>query len=182
MADIADFVDIVVKVLKNPKMKFIVIPISWILRPLIMLFYRVPFIQVMNVSFEIEKLEGQKKYDEARLLRHTWLAKYQHSQSEILLCSEGKDLLYNKKEYSKALQTFEKVITIDPCYNPIEVYYGASCAALFTKDHQKAKKYYVTFKEWWDKFKNDPKLKDYMNRYSGCKNWLENNIDKRIES
>ncbi len=110
MADTAKFVDIVIKFLKKPKMRFIVTPISWILWPLTKLFYRIPFVQVMNVSFEIEKLESQKKYDEARSLRQTWLAKNRYSQSEILLCSEGKDLLYNKKEYARALEIFERVI------------------------------------------------------------------------
>jgi len=158
-------------------LKFIITPIYWILWPHIKLFQKIPFVQVLRVSFEIEKLERQQMYAEARKLRHKWLAKKRYSNSEILLCSEGKDLLYNKKEYERAFQLFENVIEIDPYYNPIELYYGASCAALLTGDFQKAKEYYLKLQEWWDKFEKDPKLKNHLlRRFASCKDWLEGAI------
>ncbi len=105
------------------------------------------------------------------------MAKKRHSNSEILLCSEGKDLLYNKKEYERALQLFENAIESDPCYNPIELYYGASCAAVFTGDFPKAREYFLKLQEWWDKYEEDPKLKYHiLKRYASCKKWLENAI------
>lgn len=178
MADIANLVDAFVRLAKNPNMRFIIIPIYWVLWPIIKLFNRIPFVRVMKAHFEIEKLERQNKYDDARALRHSWMAKSRYSQSEILLCSEGKDLLFNKREFAKALQTFEKVMKMNPDYNPIELYYGASCAAMFTGNSQKAKKYYSKFSEWWKKFEKDSELKDFiLERYSGCKAWLEKNLD-----
>jgi tetratricopeptide (TPR) repeat protein len=174
MVDTANLVDAFARIAKNPKMRVITIPIYWVLWPIIKLFNKIPFVQLMKAYFEIVKLERQNKYDEARALRHAWMAKSRYSQSEILLCSEAKDLLFNKKEYEKALQTFEKVIKTNPDYNPIELYYGASCSALFTGNSQKAKEYYSKFREWWRKFEKYSKLKD---RYSGCKEWLEKNID-----
>ena len=172
----------VIKILKKiPGIKFILIPISWTLMPIYKLFCQIPAVKVMNVSSEIEKLEQQKKFNEARILRHSWLKKPKFSQSEELWCSEGKDLLFNKKEYSNALETYEKAIKLNPSYDPIEMYYGASAAAIHTGDNKKAEKYYSIFIDWWNKFSNDPELKKFIfYTYSDNKKWLENNIKLKI--
>jgi tetratricopeptide (TPR) repeat protein len=178
MADVAEFTKVVFKILKNPRIKFVVIPVSWILMPLGKLLFRIPFMQLTKVMFEIDDLVRQKKYDEARSIREKWLQKPKFSKSAELLCYKGNDLLFNIKDYSQALQIFEETIKINPHYNPIELYYGASSAAMLTGDFERAKKYYQTFMVWWNKFKNDPKLKDFIQKnYSEYKKYLENNLE-----
>ena len=178
MVNVAEFTKVVFRILKNPRMKFIVIPVSWILLPLGKLIFRIPFMQLTKVMFEIDGLVHQEKYDEARSVREKWLQNPKFSQSEELLCSKGNDLFFNKKDYPQALQIFEKTIKINPNYNPIELYYGASSAAMLIGDLERAKKYYHTFMVWWNKFTNDPKLKIFIqNNYSEYKKYLENNIE-----
>ena len=114
MVDVTEFTKVVFKILKNPRMKFVVVPVSWILMPLGKLIFRIPFMQLTKVMFEIDGLVHQEKYDEARSIREKWLQKPKFSKSEELLCSKGDDLLFNKKDYSQALQIFEKTIKINP--------------------------------------------------------------------
>ncbi len=178
MADTIRVVELIFKIIKNPKLKFFFIPISWLLMPLYKLFCRIPFIQIAKITFEIEKLESQKKFYEARNLRRTWLENPKFSLSAELLLSEANDLQYNQKNSSHALKLYEKAISINPYYNPIDMYYGASCASILAGNKLKAKKYYFIFVEWFERFSKDPKLKSFTeNKYSGCKKWLEEKIN-----
>ena len=106
---------------QNPKLKFIVVPISWLLMPITKLVYRIPFVKILNVVFEIEKLERQNRINEARRLRHSWLKNPKYSYSAELLFSEANDLLFNLEDYSNALKTYEMAIKINPNYNPIDM-------------------------------------------------------------
>ncbi len=49
MAEFADLVGNFIKTLKAPRMRFVVIPISWILMPLNRLFSKIPFVQGMII-------------------------------------------------------------------------------------------------------------------------------------
>ncbi len=61
MADITDFTETVVKILKNPKMKFVVKPIFWLLLPLLKIVGQIPFFKVLTISYNIGRLERQEK-------------------------------------------------------------------------------------------------------------------------
>jgi len=178
MVDDAKYFEAIFHILRNPKMKFIVVPISWVIKPLTKLIYRIPFVQTINVIFEIDKLERQKKIIEARNLRHSWLKKPRYSSSAELLVSEANDLLFNLKDFTNALKAYEKAIKTNPHYSPIDMYYGASCASVLSGNTQKAEEYYYIFLDWWDKFMKDPQLKEStLKKYSSCKKWLESSLN-----
>jgi len=136
-----------------------------------------PEFKAMYLLMQIEKLELEKKTNEARALRKNGLDDRRISQLPELWCSEGRDLLFNGKEYEKALVAFQKAIKADPDYNPIQMYYGAACSAICSGKLSNAKEYHDLFNVWWDRYMENPELKGYyFTHYLGCKNWIDNRM------
>jgi tetratricopeptide (TPR) repeat protein len=179
LLDAQKTIDFIKKGQKEPPLKYFLKPFLWALKFIYRVFLKIPEVKAMHLSMEIYKLERQKNYDDARRLREKWLKKPEIAKFPELWLSQGNDLLFNKEEPQKALYAFERAIRANKDYNPIELYYGATCSAILNNQTEKAKKYYLLFNKWWDKFMMNPKLKGYyFTEFLGCKNWLDSKMKR----
>lgn len=153
---------------------------QWFLYPLRQLILLIPQVRASDIDLKIRKMESNGKLEEARSLRKKWLCKLSPSYRGPLWCSEGADLLYNKKNYEGALTAFEKSIAVKyvPSSDPLLMYYGASCAALKSGNQEKAQKYFQEGLTWYNHFKSGNKFADYISRYEETHMWLQNNLSQ----
>ncbi|MCP4107578.1 MAG: tetratricopeptide repeat protein [Desulfobacteraceae bacterium] len=177
--------ELLAKLMKYQSIKYVTVPISWIFKPITYLILRIPSLKVIRIYYDIKELERKEKFEEAENMRMEGLNTIPFRHTGPLLFSQGNDLLYRRKEYRKALEAFENAIEIGiyPLVDPVQIYYGASSAALLTGNHMKAKKYYNEILKWIDFYKSEPKLKSYFETYyenhEGIR-WLEQNIQIHI--
>ncbi len=142
--------------------------------------FKIPFYQSLYISEDIEKLEEDGKLEEARKLRGKWLHNIPLKYSGPLWCSEGEDLLHQRKKYAEALVAFEKAMQskFTPALNPLRIFTGASVAAVMTTNLEKAKQYYSEAQDWYQKLKSGKKLDSYLSHFDETFIWLSENINK----
>ncbi len=173
--------EILIKLLKSQRVKYLTVPISWIFKPVTYLIFSIPSLKAIRIYYDINKLEKTEKYKEAENMRTKGLKTLPFRHTGPLWFSEGNDLLYRKKKYKKALEAFENAIEteVNPVADPVQIYCGASTAALLIGNHKKAKKYYDKILTQIDIYKSNPKVKSYFETYyenhEGIR-WLEQNI------
>ena len=75
-------------------MKFVILPISWVFKPYFYLFMKHPEFKAMYLLMQIEKLELEKKTNEARALRKNGLDDWLVPNGKFLLQKRKKCLKY----------------------------------------------------------------------------------------
>lgn len=148
-----------------------------------------PLFRVLVIHSDIESLKRNKKHSEARNLRHKSLKIYNKKYLSPLWRQEGFDLLYEVKDYQQSLMAFEKAMETLPLStalygvaNPLDIYFGASMAAISAEQYEKAEKYYFEFKKLFDSYSLNPKLASVMKNYREGMNWIENSLLQDIEN
>ncbi|MBU1565514.1 MAG: hypothetical protein KJ630_07785 [Proteobacteria bacterium] len=128
-------------------------------------------------------MERKEKYIEARKLRHENLKILNKKYLAPLWTQEGFDLLYQIKDYQLSLVAFENAIeTLDlsaalyGVANPLDIYFGASMAAISANNQEEAQRYYKEFKNLFDSYSKNPKLKNAMKYYREGMDWIEDHF------
>ena len=138
-------------------------------------------VRTLRVLGEVDELEREEKFDEARALRSRALRETEDSHAAALWRSEGSDLLYRLKDYRAALDAFEHAIqsleTSPAMYGvalPDHVYYGAAVAAVMVGDKAKAARHSEQFEEALRSYRSNPDLResDYVQRQAESLEWL----------
>lgn len=103
-------------------------------------------IRVVNKMHAIRRLEGERRWAEARALRTAALQETDPSRSAPLWRSEGEDLLHNRRDYPAALEAFRKAeralgrsSALLGVSAPDRIYAGAAQAALLAGDLEAAR-------------------------------------------
>lgn len=170
-------IDFLTKRGKETPLKFFLKPFFWSLRLIDKVFMLFPEFRAMRIFMEINKLEQKNNYEEARRLREKWLRNQRIANYPDLWFSQGNDFLFRKDEPHKALQAYERAIGANKDFQPIELYYGATCSAFLENQTSKAKKYYLLFNDWWSEVMENPELKKYYSsHFLTCKNWLDSRM------
>jgi len=148
-----------------------------------------PLFKMLVIHGELESLERNKKFAEARQIRHRNLQSFNKNYLAPLWRQEGFDLLYRIKDYPKSLTAFENAIetlelsaALYGVANPLDIYYGASMAAISANKKIEAQKYYTEFKKLYYQFSQNPKLQKAMRNYKEGMEWVESNLKQEPEN
>ncbi len=145
-------------------------------------------IKAGHIFVQVERLEREEKYKEARRLGKTWLLKLPIKYTAPLWRQEGNDLLYKMDNYERSLKAYEnalKSLEENPSNwgvaNPIQIYYGAtiSCLKLDLKD--KARKYFQKFLPMYESYSQNIALKDSVTKYDDGVAWIRKNLIYEIK-
>jgi hypothetical protein len=146
---------------------------------------RKPF-GALRLVGEIEELEREEKFEEARVLRSRALRETDSSRAAALWRSEGSDRLYRLKDYSGALDAFEHAIDAleksPAMYGvalPDQIYYGAAVAAVMIGNQAKAARYCGEFEEVLRSYRSNLALRDsdYVQHHEDGLEWLRSRLD-----
>ena len=143
---------------------------------------------MLVIHGELESLERSKKFAEARVIRHSNLQTFNKKYLAPLWRQEGFDLLYRIKDYPKSLSAFENAIetlelsaALYGVANPLDIYFGASMAAISANNKIDARKHYTEFKKLYRQFSQNPKLQTVMKNYKEGMEWIETSLNQDTE-
>ena len=148
-----------------------------------------PLFRTLVIHSDIKALEKNEKYDEARKLRHNSLKTLNKKYHAPLWKQEGFDLLYQVKDYQLSLVAFENAIEcldhstgLYGVANPLDIYFGASMAAINANRKDKAQKHYNEFTKLFDSYSKDPELKNALRHYKKGMSWIEQHLPQHTEN
>ena len=157
--------------------------IKWLLSPFIWLACLNKSFKALHIFAQVERLEREKKTDEARKLRKIWLLKLPPKYTGPLWRQEGNDLLYDKKDYERSLKAFEnasKAIGENPAHygvaDPIQIFYGATISSIKLDLKDKAKKYFQEFLSRYESYSQSDNLRVSVTKYDKGIKWIRENL------